>query len=299
MRAYGRTTEMTTRLTPQTRKKLIEVGEALDIDQQLAVGDGGEVFVNPLDERAEHAERECEGTSGRERSQRWAGQSAGPRQEAGPCEAPWIGGGSLGEHYRLSQEAVMQRYTAKFFAAGAGLWVIAPSSPLGADGPQFHLAVALPYAEAKKPSAWAFSKLGSFPKLVGPRHTNFPDHTICAYGPNDGVWVPGDGIRPLLNLYSTWLFRHLYLAEMKVWPGRQWGASALYRRSEFHPDEWCGCGKSSRYRDCCMAADFLVPDDLARTLHFEALGSHYGARKPPKAVMNFARSNWSKIPQIS
>lgn len=289
---------MTTRLTPQTRKKLIEVGEALDIDEQLAVGFGGEVFANSLEERADHAKRECEGPPGREGSQRWAGQGAGPRQETGPREASRFGSGSLGEHYRLSQDAVIQRYNAEFIAAGAGLWVIAPSSPLGADGPQFHLAVALPYAKAKKPAAWAFSKLGSFPKLVGPRHTNFPDHSICAYGPNDGAWDPSDGIRPLLNLYSTWLFRHLYLAEKKVWPGRQWGASALYRRTEFHPEEWCGCGRSNRYKDCCMTADLLVPDDLARTQHFEALGSHYSARKPPKEIMYFARSNWNKIPRI-
>ena len=179
-----------------------------------------------------------------------------------------------------------------------GLWVVAPSNPLGADGPRFTLAVFLPVNPDVTPTncAWAFSKLGQFPKFIGPRHTNFPNHDICAQGTDDAAWVPSEGVRPLLNLHSTWLLRHCYLAEFGRWPGRQWGATALYRRTEFHPDEWCGCGVTARYRNCHMEADLCLSEENARAEHLRIMGMEYVLRWPPRAVKVFARSAWQKVP---
>lgn len=294
----GKTARMATRLTPQARSKLIEVGDALDIDQQLAVGTGGEVFVNPLEERADDAERKCKGPTGRQGQQRWAGQGSGSRQETGQSEAARFGSRSLSDHYLAGEAASVELYDAKFHRTAAGIWVVAPSNPLGADGPTFNLAVFLPENPEIRPRSfgWAFSKLGPFPKFVGPRHTNFPHHDICAQGADDDAWVPSDGVRPLLNLYSSWLFRHCYLLEVGRWPGRQWGASALYRRTEFHPDEWCGCGESKRYRDCHLKSDTSLSDEDAAAEHVKIMGSEYGPRNPPKAVKAFARSAWKKPP---
>lgn len=289
---------MTLRLAPPVRSKLIEVGDALDIDQQLAVGDGGEVFVNPHEESEEDAERECEGPSGGQGSQRGPGQCVRARQEAGSGAFARFRGGPLAELYLLGESEVRERYDANFIVSGNGLWVVAPSMPLGAGGPQFHLAVAFPFSLGLKPLGWAFNRLGGSPRAVGPRHTNFPDHSICAQGRDDGAWYLTDGVRPLLNLYSTWLLRHLYLAEFGRWPGRQWGPSALYRRSEFHPDEWCGCGRSARYKDCCQSADRDVPDEQARQEHFRVTGNHYPERHVPQGVVDFARSGWKKVPTI-
>lgn len=285
---------MTTRLTQHARTKLVEVGSALDIDRELAVGNGGEVFATPLDERAENAERECEGSPGGEGQQRWTGQGFGPRQG----EDAQFGSVSLSDHYLAGKAATLERYDAQFSKTAAGIWVVAPSNPLGADGPTFHLAVFLPDNADVKPQSfgWAFHKLGDFPKFVGPRHTNFPNHDICAQGVDDGAWKPTDGVRPLLNLYSTWLLRHCYLAETGRWPGRQWGSTALYRRTEFHSDEWCGCGAVLRYRDCHMAADLQLSEDEAKAQHLQITGSPYIARNPPKAVKAFARSNWRTVP---
>jgi hypothetical protein len=158
---------MAMRLTQQARRKLIEVGDALDIDQQLAVGDGGEVFVNPLEERADHAEREREGPAGGQGPQRRPGPGEGPRQEAGPGEAARLGGQSLAEHYLAGEADVRERYDAKFYKTSVGLWVVSPSNPLGIGGPQFHLAVFLPDRLDQRVAAWAASKLGDFPKFVG------------------------------------------------------------------------------------------------------------------------------------
>lgn len=276
----------------------MQVGEALDIDRELAVGDGGEVFINPLDERAEHAERECKGTARGARPQRRAGQGAGPRQEAGQSKAARFGSQSLADHYLEGAAATLERYDAKFYRTEVGIWVVTPSSPLGVGGPSFTLAAFLPSDRNIRPSSfgWAFSKLGPFPKPVGPRHTNFPAHDICAQGSDDAAWLPEDGVRPLLNLYSTWLLRHCFLAETGRWPGRQWGATALYRRTEFHPEEWCGCGASKRYRHCHMEVDLNLSEEEAQSEHLRIMGMKYGPRNPPKAVKTFARSNWQKVP---
>ena len=288
--------EMTKRLAPHVLKKLLEVGEALDIGRQLAVGHGGEVFVNE-EESAQNAKRECEGPAGGQGSQRGSGERLRTRQEAAPGSPARLRGKSLAEHYLLEEGEVSDRYGGRFLPSRNGLWVVAPSSPLGPDGPQFHLAVYLPFVLGRRPQGWAFSKLGQFPKVVGPRHTNFPDHSICAQGDNDGAWYPPDGLIALLNLYSTWLFRHLYLAEVGRWPGLQWGASALYRRTEFHPEDWCGCGKAARYRDCCQASDLEVPEEEAREEHVRLTGGPYVERRVPAAIMTFARSGWKKVPQ--
>lgn len=289
---------MAKKLTPHVRQRLIEVGEALDIDKQLAVGFGGEVSIHEEYERSEDAERECEGPAGGQGSQRRSGQSQGPRQ-AGPGASPRLRGDSLEAHYLSGKAEVLERYQADFTFTQFGLWVVAPSSPLGCDGPQFQLAVFLPTRAGAKPTAWgwALHRLGKFPKFVGPRHTNFPFHDICAQGPECEAWGLDDGVRPLLNLYSTWLLRHCFLNECSRWPGRQWGATALYRRTEFLPEEWCGCGQTARYGECCMEADRRMTNKDAETEHLRIMKAPYGPRVPPRAVKAFARSGFVRVPE--
>ncbi len=287
--------EMTKRLAPPVLKALLEVGDELDIGRLLAVGIGGEVFVNEQESEYD-AEREREGSAGGQGPQRGSGECLRARQETAPRPPARLRGGSLAEHYLLEEREVSDRYGGRFVLSKNGLWVVAPSSPLGSDGPQFHLVVFLPFKWGHRPQGWAFSKLGRFPRLVGPRHTNFPDHSICAQGLDDGAWYPPDGIVALLNLYSTWLFRHLYFAETGRWPGRQWGPSALYRRTEFVSGEWCGCGQTARYQDCCQAADLAVPKERGELDHLQLTGLPYVERRAPPAVMNFARSGWKKVP---
>ncbi|WP_147270799.1 hypothetical protein [Alteripontixanthobacter maritimus] len=288
---------MDKKLPPHVRQNLIYVGEELDIDKQLAVGFGGVVSINDEDERSEDAERECERSTEGQRSQRWAGQSEGTRQARSLAEAR-LRSESLTDHYLSGEREVLDRYDANFTVTNFGLWVVAPSYPLGVDGPQFHLVIFLPQNPSARPASWGWGvrKLGKFPKFVGPRHTNFPYHDICAQGPLGEAWQPQDGVRQLLNLYSSWLFRHCYLEEIGKWPGRQWGATALYRRTEFHADEWCGCGKFARYRDCHMDADLALSQRDAEAEHIANFNTLHFKRNPPKALKSFIRSEWSKVP---
>jgi hypothetical protein len=61
--------------------------------------------------------------------------------------------------------------------------------------------------------SWAFysSAVGVF--WIGPRHTNFPDGSICAFEPRDGTWCFGDSLVELLDLYTVWAIRHIVVVK--------------------------------------------------------------------------------------
>jgi hypothetical protein len=185
-------------------------------------------------------------------------------------------------------------YPTQFVEGDHGLWIIVKSHPLGPDGPQGTIVLGYPFTDKVEPRAWAFWKLGEFPKFVGPRHTNFPDASICAFGPGD--WDRSHGVAALVDFYSTWLVRQLYFEHFGRWPGRQHGATALYRRTEFSSDEWCGCNSGKRYGECHETADRQLSEEEARDERRREFKSDYGPRKPPKSLMKFVRSNFKKIP---
>lgn len=284
---------MKIRLADSLLQKLSELGQAIDIDRQAIVFDGGEVGI--IGNEQKENESESEGTRG---------SSAGSREwaEAGS----WRAAGEASRIGRIDEQAagvegldnLSSAYPAIIKFSNDGLWIIVMSKPLGRGGPQVTFVVAYPYLAKVEPRAWGFWKLGEFPKFIGPRHTNFPDASICAFGPDDGAWKRADGVVALLDLYSTWVIRQLYFQHFDRWPGRQHGASALYRRTEFSSEEWCGCGSGLRYGQCHEVSDKLLSEDEAREQHRQKLGSDYGPRKPPKSVIKFIRSGWSKIPSL-
>jgi len=283
---------MKIRLTDHLVQHLSKLGQAIDIDRQFQVFDGGIVgIVNDQNEKENENERE--GTRGSATGSRQG--SEGSRRTAGEAWA----------RLRLLDPQVVQlarledlwtAYPTDFIEGDHGLWIIVRSRPLGHDGPQVTFVLGYPYSTEIEPRAWAFWKLGDFPKFVGPRHCNFPDASICAYGPNDDAWERADGLVPLIDLYSTWIVRQLYLQHFGRWPGRQHGTTALYRRTEFFAGEWCGCGSGRRYGECHLTADNLLSDRDARADHRKVMGSEYGPRKPPKSIMQFARSGFKKVP---
>lgn len=122
-------------------------------------------------------------------------------------------------------------------------------------------------------------------RWIGPRHTNFPDGSICAFDPADGTWVFGNSIVGLLDLYTVWALRHLHLESFGRWPGPQAVFHPYERRLEFHLDESCGCGSDKMYRNCCAPRDGarrVVPDFVSFALRFAG-----GLREPPARVAQF------------
>lgn len=121
---------------------------------------------------------------------------------------------------------------------------------------------------------------------IGPRHTNYPDGSICAFDPLDKTWQFGDPIVGLLDIYSVWAFRHLHLELVGFWPGPQSSHHAFERRLEFLPCELCSCGSNLRYDSCCHRNDECrnpIADAVNFTLNFAG-----GHRAPPPAILKTA-----------
>lgn len=281
---------MEIRLADTLLKRLSELGQAIDIDRQFQVFDSGVVGI-VKNQSEKETENERQGTGGSATGSRQG--SAGSRRTASEARAR-LGFVDPKVVQLAGLEDLWRAYPTQFIEGDRGLWVIVKSKPLGSDGPQVTFVVGYPYSDEIEPRAWAFWKLGEFPKFVGPRHTNFPDASICAFGPGD--WKRSDGLVVLVDFYSTWVIRQLYLQQFGRWPGRQHGASAFYRRTEFHAGEWCGCDSGKRYADCHQEADNSLSDEEAREEHRRIVGSDYCLRKPPKSIMKFVRSGFRKVP---
>lgn len=289
---------MNCRLTEAQLAHLRTVGEALDNDVFPHVFQDGFVALAVPEDAPSMEQVDVK----RERAR---GSATGSRTwtEAG---SRWTSGAVAPVRSRKEQavrvpilEELGTAYPTQVIEGDHGLWIIVTSYPLGHDGPQVTFVIAYPNSEVAPPKAWAFWKLGDFPKFVGPRHTNFPDASICAFVPDDGTWTRTDGLVALVDLYSTWVIRHLFFQHFGRWPGPQQGITALYRRTEFSPGEWCGCGSGKRYGECHETSDKQLPDDEAHEEHRRKIGTDYCARKPPRSVMRFVRSRFKKVPPFS
>lgn len=169
-----------------------------------------------------------------------------------------------------------------------GIWLKAPSSLLSGS-PRTALFVVALSTQSGQARGWAFwgATPVSTPVWIGPRHTNFPDGSICAFEPLDGTWLYGDSLVGLIDLYTLWAVRHLYLEIFGRWPGYQSVPSLYERVLELGADEHCGCKNSSAlYRDCCRDRD-LARDLVSDGLRF-LLATAGGMRRPPVAIVRFA-----------
>lgn len=285
---------MKIRLATQQLEKLATLGQAIDVGQMTEVFDGG---------RVEALEQNGKEVNDNEQRQRTGGSAAGSRQGS---EGTWRASGESGA-VRIGTEEVVQlaeleslrkAYPSQVIEGDYGLWVIVKSQPLGDDGPQVTFVIAFPHDPRLDVKSWGFWKLGDFPKPVGPRHTNFPDQSICAFAPDDQTWTRDMGILALVDLYSTWVIRQLYFQHFGRWPGDQIGASALYRRLEFAVDEWCGCGSGQRYGECCAESDRSMTDEEAEAEHLSIFKLPYLRRKIPISIQKFARSGFAKVPSF-
>jgi hypothetical protein len=146
--------------------------------------------------------------------------------------------------------------------------------------------------------SWAFWRDPlAHPEWIGPRHTNFPDGSICAFEPKDGTWCFGDPLVQLLDLCTLWALRHLYLQEFGRWPGYQSIHFPGERLLELRGDEHCGCSNSEKlYANCCMPTD-MTGNRIGESLSF--FWHTGGLRKPPEAVVSYVRSSTKLPPSLA
>ena len=292
--------------------RLEEIGIALDEDRPLRVFNNGLVvlddgFKTITDEKEKVDERHRKRrpkTRPRKRSARRKRTSRGSRQA---FTEPRIGGNVLSEDYKNQLTRLAEAYpTLQPFSDDDGIWLQAESSILSGLARKAIFLVALPYKIGLGPRAWGFWSSGNRFWWIGPRHTNFLDGSICAFAQIDQVWSEGGDLRRLLDIYSGWTLRHLYLEVCGRWPGKQYAlldadplVQAFYRRMQCKSDELCGCGSNSRrYAECCMPHDLRL-NLVQLTTHFKRhIEGGFESRKPPDPIESFVNGR-STLPRMA
>jgi len=281
---------------------LKEIGRQLDQHVFPRVVNGGFVVPNelavPLTLGTEkHHERRAkrgsaagsrQGTSGRQGTpgRAWASGGASP-----------VVGADLEAQYEVELGGLAEQYPgAQFWHQDEGVWLLTNSGLLARlrQHALFLTGISFP---AQMVRSWAFwGDPIAFPSWIGPRHTNFPDGSVCAFEPADGTWCFGDPIVDLLDLFTVWALRHLHLEEFGRWPGHQAIHFAGERILELRADEHCSCENSDKlYGECCMPKDMTGNRIGACLAFFWRTG---GVRQPPRAVTDFVRHG-KEIPPLS
>lgn len=270
---------------------LVQIGNQLDEHVFPRVANGGIVVLSEvtvpstMSTEKDHGRKAKRGSAARPRPRTtgWQGPSGGSRPPG--ATAPVVGAG-LQPQVEEQLSGLQEQYPGtQLWRQDLGAWLLTPSRLLPGLGQHAVFAIAVHYATGLIRS-WGFWSSAVMPACwIGPRHTNAPDGSICAFDMFDGTWTWAMPLVTLLDLYSLWAFRHLHLNVLGRWPG---GHVAHFRGEkllEFGPDEYCGCADGKkRYRDCCMQKD-LTESLVERSLRFSWLGGD--SRKPPEEVVRF------------
>ncbi len=280
-----------------TQNILQAVGHQLDKNIFPFVKNGGLVMLNEttvtsnLGKEKQH-ERE---RTRRSKSKPWKGSAGGqgPSSQTSPLICT-----DFQAQCESELDAVNEAYPkTRVWHQPEGLLLLTESALLANHEQPAIFLVVFPYAVKPVVKGWGFWAGSISVEWIGPRHTNFPDGSICAFEPIDGTWMKGDPIVQLLDLYSLWAFRHLFMKTFGRWPGRQAIHFPYERILELRSDEFCGCEHSDRlYGECCQDRD-LKRNRIADAVNF-AIKCHGGYRKPPDTVINFVLEQ-SKLPEIN
>lgn len=290
----------------ETKRLLGEIGVQLDQGHFPAVFDGG--FVRPC-KTGVHFETQGQETenvgTGSTRSAARPGSWAAGRE--GATGQPWtaraappVVSAELRRRYEAGLNDFVHAYPgARVWASENEMWLLVESAVVtGLERVAtfiirlpFSYPVHLPYLRLREVKAWAFWSTAVSQTWIGPRHTNFPDGSVCAFEPGDRTWLPGGSITTLVDLYTLWTARHLHLEIFGRWPGYQSVPFAAERIIELRDDEFCGCDNSGAlYRDCCRPHD-IENIDTEKFLAFWLNGLQSGRRRPPPEIVRFA---WAK-----
>lgn len=202
-----------------------------------------------------------------------------------PNKAPQVICSDLLSAYKSQVNDIDIAYPgAKYWWQQEGFWLLTNSALMNGSPKKAVFISAIPFSARLKPQCWGF---WDGIEWIGPRHTNFPNGSVCSFQPFDRTWHPGDSLITLLDLHTLWALRHLHLEIFNRWPGRQ-SVSLVYERIlEFHEDEYCGCDAtpSKLYRDCCLKKD-QSRNKIEEAIKF-ALMPGGSVRKPPDDIYNF------------
>lgn len=294
---------------------LCRIGEQLDALKFPVVRNGGIVVPSEPDVSSRTLGTELKNDKpGKTRSETGSGAwaSARPRPVAWTWAWPHAGSGAPGPAPSFVGPELWAKFTNELTAVekaypgtqhwqdDEGMWLLVRSSLLPGVSVRAYFAIAVSFRRAMLRSwgFWGSDSIGY--EWIGPRHTNFPDGSICAFEPTDGSWRVGEPLVELLDIYTVWAIRHLHLRVFGRWPGPQAVRFPYERLLEIRSDECCGCEDSrGPYGRCCEPHD-RRRNQIAEALHFmHAMAG--GLRSPSKDIVNFlkARNRPPKISEIS
>lgn len=284
-------------LTDDARAELQRIGDGLDARQPVAVRDEGIVVLGPqptsmpVQEKSNEQQQGTPGPAARPR------QGPARRQRSSDRSRPPRAGSrivGLAGNYTGQLENVQRAYPgATLLPDDHGVWLLARSQVIEGSAREAKFLIALPETPAVEPRGWAFWQQDGQVEWIGPRHTNFPDGSVCAYHPMlDKAWSPGGDLCTLLDLYSVWALRHLHLLVFDRWPGRQYAmpdelgqSDPYYRLTQFKGAELCSCGSNRRYGECCRLHDLNRPFlSILQTFKMRNLGLSIHDRAPPAEI---------------
>lgn len=290
-------------LNANTKNQLAEIGRQLDRGIFPEVKNGG--FVSPSGSAVFPSALGKEQVDESKRPRRSPAEPwAGSRPWQGAPGGTWPSGETAplvcadeGAPYEAELDAIRIAYPGvEVWRQEGGFWLYVESAILPGLGRRAVFLVGV-WTDKRAIRSWAFWG-GRAPgySWIGPRHTNFPDGSICAFEPRDGTWVFGDPLVELLDLYSVWALRHLHYEAIGRWPGPQAVGRAYERLLELADDELCGCGSFVSYDICCKSSD-LKRNRVADAVNFCSF-TEWSLRQPPASVLQFVGDR-SHQPHIS
>lgn len=283
------------------KELLVEIGRQLDGSVFPNVRNGG--FVVPSTTIVSLSQLGKENYHARQRKSQPAEKWPGPQpwgasrepwssREPGSLRGPWAACEASSVLYPIigatpePLNRICDYYPdTRIWEQSGGFWLLVKSSLLENIGRKATFLIAIS-SKHRSVRGWAFwdSVIGL--NWIGPRHTNFPDGSICGYEPSDGTWIFGDPIINLLDIYSVWALRHLHLEVEGRWPGPQSVPQKYERLLELRDDELCGCGGPNlAYAKCCKTSD-LRANRVKEAVKF-GFFSAWSYRRPPNYVWKF------------
>lgn len=274
----------------QARITLEEIGLSLDYDKYPSIHNGGYVRPReaPIDQNKQGKDTKHHELQTRNRKK--PTQSRKARRSGASPRSTQVFSSSLQKNYAENLSAVLEAYPdTRVWHREDGIWLLSESAILtGLDKSAMFL-IAVPFTPEFPIRAWAWWTTKVSVQWIGPRHTNYPDGSICAFEPSDQTWNPGDSLVNLLDLYTLWALRHLHLEVFGRWPGRQVLHHAYERIQEAQDNELCGCNNpKGTYANCCKSSDLelnkvTLHDDFFKTRPLTP-------RRPPAELFRFSRT---------
>lgn len=250
-------------MNPATLEVLGRIGNDLDCYRYPTCLEGGLLVpseeyrpIQTLGKEITHGDSRQSRSSTRPR-QRTAGWKRPTGRSRPPDPAAQFRVAGLERQFTSQLAALREAYpSVKVWRQELGAWLLVDSVVLPGLDRRARFAAAIPFT-TDRVRGWGFWEGLLQPATwIGPRHTNFPEGSICSFDPSVARPPGAHDVVGLLDIYTLWAFRHLHMETLGRWPGRHIGAFVSERLFEFRPDEFCGCGSEGlRYHECCKELD--------------------------------------------